>query len=76
MKPALSLLRKPASVSPDERGRLLDPDEVSAVCFAGKVGRKWVLANIPRQYRHKVGRLVLFYEGEVRYWMESLREVA
>jgi hypothetical protein len=59
-----------------ERGKLLEPAEVAAVVFNAKVSAKWVLANVPREYRHKVGRLVLYYEGEVRQWTETLRDVA
>ena len=72
----LALLRSIAQMEPSERGRLLGADEVAREIFGGKVSKKWVFANVPDQYRHKVGRLVLYYEGEVRVWVESLRQAA
>jgi hypothetical protein len=74
--PKIALVRKVASLDVAERGRLMDAAEIAASVFSGKVGKKWVFANVPVHYRHKVGRLVLYYEGEVRAWVESLREVA
>lgn len=72
----IALVRAVASLDPSERGQLLNAAEVSATVFGGKVSKKWIFANVPVQYRHKVGRLVLYYEGEVRAWIESLRQVA
>ena len=65
-----------AAVSRIPLGRFADPDEVARELFHGKVSRKWVLANVPSTYRHRVGRLVLYYEGELRLYIDSLREVA
>lgn len=70
----LAVLRTPVAVPPADRGRLLNAAEVAALLFAGKVSKKWVFANVPHYLRHRVGRLVLYYEGEVRVWMETLRE--
>lgn len=72
----LALHRTLPSLSDTERGALLDAGEVAAKLFSGKVSRKWIFANVPVQYRHKVGRMVLFYEGEIRWWIEQLRQVA
>ena len=72
----LALMASRAALSVEQRGRLLDPDEVARELFHGKVSRKWVLANVPSTYRHRVGRLVLYYEGELRLYIDSLREVA
>mgnify|MGYP001810726811 CR=1 FL=1 len=74
--PKIALVRTVASLDTAERGKLLNAAEVSAAVFGGKVSKKWVFANVPVHYRHKVGRLVLYYEGEVRAWVESLRQVA
>lgn len=54
----------------------MDAAEVAASILSGKVSKKWVFANVPPQYRHKVGRTVLFYEGEVRAWVDTLRQQA
>lgn len=72
----MALLRSAPALSTAERGKLLDAAEVASSLFAGKVSKKWVFANVPTHYRHKVGRLVLYYEGEVRLWVDSLREAA
>lgn len=69
----LSLRRAPSQVPPELRGRLLDAGEVSQEIFGGHVSRKYVLENVPPIYRHKIGRLILFYEGEVRQWIETHR---
>ena len=77
MKPRLSVLRTQSPVIRiDDRGKLMQADEIAAEIFNAKVSKKWVFANVPSVYRHKVGRLVLYYEGEVRAWVESLREAA
>lgn len=75
MKP-MRLLRSVPAMSTEERGRLLDASEVASSVFSGKVSKKWVFANVPTYYRHKVGRMVLYYEGEVRAWAETLRQAA
>ncbi len=74
--PKIALVRTAASLSPEERGHLMNAAEVAAVVFGGKVSKKWVFAHVPVHYRHKVGRTVLYYEGEIRAWVESLRQVA
>lgn len=75
MRP-LALVRAAPVLPTAERGKLLDAAEVASSIFAGKVSKKWVFANVPTYYRHKVGRMVLYYEGEVRLWVDSLREAA
>lgn len=72
----LSVVRASHVVPVEERGRLLGAAEVASLLFHGKVSKKWVFANVPAYLRHNVGRLVLYYEGEVRVWMETLREQA
>lgn len=74
MTRALALMASRASLSVEQLGRLMDPDEVARELFRGKVSRKWVLANVPSTYRHRVGKLVLYYEGELRQYIETLRE--
>lgn len=74
MTRALALMTARASLSVEQLGRLMDPDEVARELFHGKVSRKWVLANVPSTYRHRVGRLVLYYEGELRQYIDTLRE--
>jgi hypothetical protein len=74
--PKIALVRTVAALSPEARGKLMDAAEVSAAFFSGKVSKKWVFANVPGHYRHKVGRLILYYEGEIRAWVETLRQVA
>lgn len=69
----LSLIRSPSQVPPELRGRLLNAGEVSQEIFSGHVSRKYVLEHVPAIYRHKIGRLILFYEGEVRQWIETHR---
>lgn len=64
------------TLSVAERGRVLRAEEIAREVFHGHVSKKWVFQHVPSQYRHKVGRLVLYFEGEVRAWMEQLREVA
>lgn len=76
MRRALALVRSVPALPPEERGRLMDAAEVAASILSGKVSKKWVFANVPPQYRHKVGRTVLFYEGEVRAWVDTLRQQA
>jgi hypothetical protein len=57
----------------DQRGALMNAREIAAQVIAGKVSGKWVLANVPAYYRHKIGRGVLYYENEVRQWLDSTR---
>ena len=59
-----------------ERGRVLDPSGIAADVFGGHVSRKWVLRNVPHIYRHRIGRLILYYENEVREWMDTQRGAA
>lgn len=75
---ALSLFRRPSlpTLSYAERGKLLRAEEIATEVLGGQVSRKWVMAHVPPQYRHKVGRVILFYEGEVRAWIDTLREAA
>ena len=75
MKP-IRLLKTVPTMSTEERGRLLDAAEVASSVFGGHVSKKWVFARVPSYYRHKVGRMVLYYEGEVRAWAETLRQAA
>lgn len=75
MTRALALVRSPA-LPVAERGRLMDAAEVASIIFADKVSKKWVFAKVPTYYRHNVGRRVLYYEGEIRAWVDTLREAA
>jgi hypothetical protein len=70
---ALALVRSVPALDAEQRGRLMDAAEVAACVLAGKVSKRWVFENVPTQYRHKLGRVVLFYEGEVRAWLDTLR---
>lgn len=72
----LSLVRAIATLTVEERGRLMTAAEIAAQVFGGNVSKKWVFANVPVHYRHKVGRTVLYYEGEIRWWIEQLKQVA
>jgi predicted DNA-binding transcriptional regulator AlpA len=72
----LSVHRSVVAVDPLERGRLLNAAEVAQLVFDGKVSKKWIFERVPSHFRHKVGRLVLYYEGEVRAWVATLRQVA
>jgi hypothetical protein len=72
----LALMRQVPSMSAAERGKLLSAAEVAQQVFGGKVSKKWVFGNVPTHYRHNVGRCVLYYEGEVRAWVDTLREAA
>ena len=73
VKRALALVRSVPALDAEQRGRLMDAAEVAACVLAGKVSKRWVFENVPTQYRHKLGRVVLFYEGEVRAWLDTLR---
>jgi hypothetical protein len=62
--------------APIPDGPLLGPSEIASAVFRDNVSARWVLDNVPRHYRHPVGRKVLYFESEVRAWARSLREVA
>ena len=72
----LTLHRVGAPLTQEQKGVLRDAAEIASAVFSGKVSKRWVFANVPPCYRHKVGRLVLYYEGEVRQWADTLREQA
>jgi hypothetical protein len=72
----LTLHRVGAPLTQEQKGALRDAAEIALAVFSGKVSKRWVFANVPPYYRHKVGRLVLYYEGEVRQWADTLREQA
>ncbi len=72
----LTLHRVGAPLTQEQKGALRDAAEIAGTVFSGKVSKRWVFANVPPYYRHKVGRLVLYYEGEVRQWADTLREQA
>lgn len=72
----MRLLKTVPTMSTEERGRLLDAAGIASSVFGEHVSKKWVFANVPRYCRHNVGRKVLYYEGEVRAWAETLREAA
>lgn len=76
MRRALALIRSVPVLDTAERGRLMNAGQVATEVLGGHVSKKWVFANVPQQYRHKVGRTVLFYEGEIRAWLETTREQA
>lgn len=57
-------------------GPLRTPTEIADSVFGGKVSARWVLKHVPKGLRHRVGRLIMFYEGDVRRWADRLREVA
>lgn len=59
-----------------DRGRVLNAQEIADAVFGGKVSKKWVFQNVPESYRYKIGRLILFYENEVREWMDTKRGAA
>lgn len=69
-------LSRSVTLPVEQRGKLMNAVEIAAHVFSGHVGRKWVLANVPREYRHRIGREVLYYENEVRLWIETTREAA
>lgn len=57
---------------PDEP--LVTPATIAARVFGGNVRGRWVLEEVPYNLRHRVGRLVLYRESEVRTWADTLRE--
>lgn len=72
----LAVSRLPNALPLEQRGVLMTAAEISLAVFNAKKGRKWVLANVPRHYRHALGRDVLYYENEVRLWIETTRQAA
>lgn len=72
----LALVRRSPVLPLEERGRLVDAGEASTLLFNGKPGKKWILANVPPVLRHKIGRSVLYYENELRLWVDTFRGAA
>ncbi len=69
---ALSIAPAVDLTPPPDRGRLMSPAEVAADLFDGKVTAQWVRRNV----RPKVAlghSTVLFYEHDVRRWLERRR---
>jgi hypothetical protein len=55
-------------------GPLCNASQIAERVFGGNVVRRWVLDNVPKKYRHPVGREVMYYESEVREWVSTLRK--
>jgi hypothetical protein len=57
------------------RGRLLTPDEVATEVLRGEVSPAWVRRNVG--YKIRLGRrTVMWYEADVRRWIEEQREAS
>lgn len=60
---------------PPDRGRLLSAADVATECFSGKVTAQWVRRNVRPKVR--LGHSTcLFYEHDVRRWIDQHREGA
>lgn len=71
MRPMRSL---PTALPPD-RGRLMTAAEIATELMRGSVSPTWVRRHVG--YKVRLGhRTVLWYEADVRAWMDQQREVA
>lgn len=72
MKPRMVELVRDADVPPD-RGRLLDAAAVASEVLCGTVSRSWVIRNLKGAGSGRVTmgrRTVMFWEADVRRWLE------
>lgn len=61
------------ALPPPDRGRLLTSEEVAAELFRGQVKPQWVRRNVRPKVR--LGQsTVMFYEADVRDWIEQRRK--
>lgn len=68
-------MRHAPLIAPPDRGRLLTADEIATELLRGAVTPGWVRQHVG--FKVRLGhRTVLWYEADVRAWMDQQREVA
>lgn len=52
----------------DAMGRALEAKEIAAEFFKGRVSPRWVLDHVAREKRVRMGRVIVWYERDVKLW--------